>query len=125
MNKINKKILIIDDDEGFRMILEEKFLKEKFTVFTAGNGDDGLSLADKEKPDLILVDVMMPKMNGIDMAKIIRGYGNNVIIMFLTNLSDMNHISSAMQSSPSDYIVKADTKISEIIDRVKKRLEIE
>lgn len=124
MTKTNKKILIIDDDDGFRMVLEEKFLKEEFVVLTAKDGAEGLIVAEKEKPDLILVDVLMPKINGIDMAKKIREEKSDAIIMFLTNLSDMNHISDAMQANPSDYIVKSDTRIDDIVERVKKRLPI-
>lgn len=122
MEKLNKKILIVEDDDGFRILLEERFSKDNFVVFTAKDGEEGLFLAEKEKPDLILSDVLMPKMNGIDMAKMLRERNIDSIIMFLTNLSDMSHISDAVQANPSDYIIKTDTKIDEIFERVTKRL---
>lgn len=125
MKKINKKILIVDDDDGFRMALEAKFISEGFTIFTAKDGQEALVMAQKEKPDLILLDILMSKMTGIDTAKKIREEKNDTIIIFLTNLSDVENISNAMQASPSDYIVKVESKISEVVDRVKKRLKVD
>ena len=73
-NKISKKILIVEDDEDFVFILEKKFTMEGFLVVTAKDGQEGAAVAEKEKPDLILSDILMPNVDGMAMAKKIREF---------------------------------------------------
>ena len=121
-----KKVLIVEDDKDFLWILRQSFKLEPFSVMFAENGEEGLSIAEKEKPDLIIVDILMPKMNGIEMAKKIIEKGVKPQIIFLTNLKDENHISQVMDiTGGSDYIVKSDVPISLIIERVKDKLGLD
>lgn len=122
MINLNKKILIADDDEIFSMILRDKLTNEGFTLFVAKNGEEAVALAQKEKFDAIMLDIMMPKMNGIEASKIIRKDQDNVIIVFLTALNDIQYISEVIQSHPSDYIIKSESSVQEIADKIKKRL---
>ena len=83
-NKINKKILIVEDDKDFLSILQTKFTGEGFLVVLAENGEEGVNMAKKEKPDLVFSDVLMPGMDGIEMAKKIKEFDKNILVVFLT-----------------------------------------
>jgi len=124
MTNAHKKILIVEDSKNYLWILSQALLAvEEITIATAGNGEEGLAAAEKEKPDLILLDITMPKMDGITMAKKLKEAGINTPIIFLTNMSDAKHISDAADTA-KDYIVKADASVDDIVVRVKERLNI-
>jgi DNA-binding response OmpR family regulator len=122
METVPKKILIAEDDESLRSTLREKFTNEGFSVLVAVDGEEGLASAKKEKPDLILLDIRMPKVDGIAMARELKKEGFTTPIIFLTNLDDINHISEAIEINESDYLVKSDMKLDEIVKRAKERL---
>jgi len=123
MDKINKKILIVEDDKAFLWILRQSFDSEGFSVIFAQNGEEGLKMAIEEKPDLILLDILLPKMDGIAVAKNLREKGIKAQIIFLTNLKDAEHISKAVEIvKETDYIVKSDVHVDQIIARAKERL---
>jgi len=125
MPKINKKILIVEDDKSFLWILNQSFVEEGFLVIFARDGEEGLKLVETEKPDLILLDILLPKMDGLTMAKKLKEKGLKPQIIFLTNLKDSDHISEAMEIFKEiDYIIKSDLGIDQIIKRVKERLGI-
>jgi len=123
-DNINKKVLIVEDDKDFRFILQINFGKEGFSVVTAENGEQGLSLVEKEKPDLIILDILMPIMDGIEMAKQVKQKGINIPIVFLTNMSDIDHISQAQEIVLSDYIIKSDVSVEKIVAVAKTKLGI-
>jgi len=122
MDKINKKILIVEDDEDFLSILNTKFTAEGFSVVTAKDGEEGIRVAEKEKPDLIFTDVLMPKMSGIEMAKKIKESNENALIIFLTNMKDSDDTSEVKKSGEFDYLIKSDLRISEIVEKAKIKL---
>lgn len=125
MNEANKKILIVEDDKNFLWILRQGFIGENLSVLFALDGEEGLNIAEKEKPDLIIIDILLPKMDGITMAKKLRGENIKSQIMFLTNLKDAEYISKAIEATEeTDYIIKSDTHIDQIVARVKERLGI-
>ena len=119
MAQINKKILIVEDDKDFLFILQTKFTGEGFDVVTAENGEEGVEAAEKEKPDLIISDVLMAKMDGIEMAKKIREFDKEVLIIFLTNIKDVDYTKNIEKLGKSEYLIKSDIRISDIVDRVK------
>jgi CheY-like chemotaxis protein len=116
-----KKILIVDDTKSYLLVVSQKLEEEGFSVVTAENGQEGLDAVEKEKPDLILLDIEMPIMNGIEVSKKLKESGSDTPIVFLTNMGDLKHISEAMETS-TDYIVKSDSSVESIVDMVKKRL---
>ncbi|OGZ62320.1 MAG: hypothetical protein A2639_00735 [Candidatus Staskawiczbacteria bacterium RIFCSPHIGHO2_01_FULL_34_27] len=120
-----KKILIVEDSKDFLWFLRQSFDNQGFDVFYAEDGEKGLEEAKKENPDLVLIDIQLPKINGIEMAKKIKEEGLNPKMIFLTNLNDPIHISEALEAAgESDYIVKIDVNIDSVVQRVKDKLEI-
>jgi two-component system alkaline phosphatase synthesis response regulator PhoP len=119
---IDKKILIVEDDVPLLMSLKDQFTGEGFTVLTATDGQQGLDVVQKENPDLVLIDILLPKMDGIEMAKEIHKLGLGTLMMFLTNLNDPEHISEAIAIDITDYLVKSDWHINDVVARVKQKL---
>jgi DNA-binding response OmpR family regulator len=119
-----KVILIVEDEIALRSALSGKFSRAGFVVFEAGNGEEGLEVAFREHPDLILLDVMMPVMSGMAMLKQLRqdAWGKGVKVIMLTNLNDAEYVAGAMEQGSYDYFVKSDRKIEEIVEKVKERL---
>ena len=95
----DKKILIVDDDKDFLWILRQSFGNKGFNVNYAIDGETAVALAKKETPDLILLDIQMPGISGLEVAKRLLEAGINSQIIFLTNLMDADNISNAMEIS--------------------------
>ncbi|MFA5022356.1 MAG: response regulator [Patescibacteria group bacterium] len=125
MKKLAKKILIIEDEVSLLQALVDKFKIEKFLVISAKNGQDGLELAKEEKPDLILLDIIMPITDGINMLEQLRQdqWGKEVPVIILTNLNDIKKTSEAMASGVHDYLLKTDWKLDDVVKKVKERLK--
>jgi len=118
-----KKILIVEDDKNYLWLLRQSFEAEKLSVVFALDGEEGLKMAEEEKPDLIFMDILMPKMDGIEVAKKLKEKGIKAQIIFLTNLKDEEHISKAVEAmKETDYIVKSDVHLDQIVARVKEKL---
>lgn len=103
-----KKILIADDEPDILEILSFNLAAEGYEVFTAKNGDDALDKAKLTKPDLIILDVMMPGKNGIEVCNLLRlqpAY-NNTLIIFLTAMSDEGAEIKGLETGADDYITK-------------------
>jgi len=121
---MSKKILIVEDSKPYLWLMSQEFEKAGFEVITAEDGEQGLKAVQEEKPNLVLLDISMPKMDGITMARKAKELNINVPIIFLTNLSDVKYISEATEMA-TEYIVKSDVNIDEIVRRVKQKLKIE
>ena len=121
---MKKLILIVEDEEALLGILIEEFQREGFTVLFENNGRDGLRTAIKKHPDLILLDIIMPIMDGLTMLSKLRKdvWGNNAKVILLTNLSDPGKVTHAILESVNGFIVKSDWKIKDIIAEVKNKL---
>jgi DNA-binding response OmpR family regulator len=121
------KILVVDDEKDLAKVLTEKLKLEKFEVIYANNGEDGLAIALKDHPDLILLDVKMPRMDGVEVMKKLRedGWGKTIPIIFLTSLFLTDEKLEDIESdNPSYYIVKSDTSLDDIIAEVKRVLQV-
>lgn len=126
----NKKILIlvVDDEIILTKTIEEKLISEGFDVITAENGLEGLQLALAEHPDLILLDLLMPQMDGMTMLKKLREdeWGKTVPVIILTNLTsadDQRH-RDITRLEPTYYFVKVDKSMEEIVESIKERLNL-
>jgi DNA-binding response OmpR family regulator len=134
MNNVDKKfsILIVEDEVILNNSLEEKLLSEGFNVFKAFDGDEGLQLALKEHPDLILLDLIMPKVDGLTMLKNLRkdAWGVRADVIILTNISDASKVAEVLASGFGDinntyeYLVKTDWSLDAVATKIKQRLKI-
>ena len=124
----NKKILIVEDEEAMQKVISEAFSNQEFTTLTANDGEEGLAVSLKEHPDLILLDILMPKMDGMIMLQKLRqdewGKGVPVIILTNVNPSANSVINSVLENNPAYYLVKSDVKLEGIVDRVKEVLKM-
>jgi CheY-like chemotaxis protein len=119
------KILLVEDDPMVVRMYERKFKIEGFDLALAFNGELGLEALKKERPDIILCDIMMPKLSGLDMLKIVKSdpqYKDLPMVM-LTNLGDRaEDIEKCKGLGAEDYWVKANMQLEEITEKVKKIL---
>lgn len=121
-----KKILIVEDNVALTNVLKDKLTHENFYTLTARNGEEGLKIAIKKRPDIILLDVIMPKMNGLTMLKKLREdvWGKNVPIIVLSNDDNPEHISETLKDNAFDYLIKADWKLDDIVKKIKETLRL-
>lgn len=126
MTTNNKTILVVEDEAPMLAVLSDNLEAEGFSVLKATNGAEGLDLAQSKHPDLILLDIMMPKMNGLTMLEKLRAdeWGKKVPVIILTNFGDNEKIAEALADGVSEYFVKANIKMEEIIARVKVKLGV-
>ncbi len=124
---MSKKILIVEDEQDMRQALVDELTHEGFQTVEARNGKEGLESALKEHPDLILLDIVMPVMDGMTMMKKLRenAEGKKIPIILLTNLSATDKIMTGIvRDEPSYYLVKSDWKITDVIVKVKEMLGV-
>ncbi|MES3005930.1 MAG: response regulator [Patescibacteria group bacterium] len=120
-----KLILIVEDESSMSQILKDQFEESGFAVLVATDGDDGLTKALENHPNLILLDILMPHTNGIVMLKNLRKdpWGEKVPVVVLTNLNDINTLSLTLKEKAYDYLVKADWDLDKIVQHVKDKLK--
>jgi len=121
------KILIVEDEEVICKAYADELRDEGFAILIAKNGQIGLELALREKPDLILLDILMPVMDGLTMMDTLRQkdlYGKDVPIILLTNLSASEEkiMQAITKNEPAYYLVKSDWNLSAVIEKIKERL---
>lgn len=119
-----RKVLLVEDDEGLAQVYTTRLEVEGFEVKRVPNGEDALATAIEFKPDLILLDVMMPKVNGFDVLDIIRHTPEtlNVKIIMLTALSQEADKKKALDMGADDYLVKSQVVIADVVERIKTHL---
>lgn len=120
-------ILIVEDDLPVLNALVDKLTREGFKVLQAKDGEEGLMVADREHPDLILLDILMPKMDGLTAMKKLRAesaWGKHVPIILLTNLSpDEEKINASIaENEPAYYFVKTNLSMSDLVEKIKERI---
>jgi len=127
MNGQKKKILLVEDDTALSAVYRSRLEIEGFDVREANNGEDALSATVEYRPDLILLDVMMPKISGFDVLDILRNTPEtaNVRIIMLTALSQPKDRERAESLGVDDYLVKSQVVIGDVVARVKHHLGIQ
>ena len=121
-----KKILLVEDDQALANVYKARLDIEGFETQWVGNGEDALSSAISYKPDLILLDAMMPKISGFDVLDILRNTPetNNIHVIMLTALSQPKDKERAESLGVDDYLVKSQVVIGDVVDRVKHHLGV-
>lgn len=124
MNEQKKKILLVEDDMALAAVYRSRLEIEGFDVREVHNGEDALSATVEYHPDLILLDVMMPKISGFDVLDILRNTPEtaNVRIVMLTALSQPKDKERAESLGVDDYLVKSQVVIGDVVARVKHHL---
>lgn len=121
----SKKVLIVEDEAPLRNAVSDILSFEGFQVFQAKNGQEGLDIALTEHPDLILLDLMMPVMDGLTMLEKLREdkeWGKSASVILLTNINDPDKVAQATEAGSYDFLVKSDWNIEDVVRKIKTRL---
>jgi len=122
MNEEPKRTILVVEDEGLlRELMAEKLRFEGFNTIEASDGDEGLAVALKEHPDLIVLDLLMPKMGGMEVLRHLREdeYGRGIPVIIVSNLSGKEDIAEGAEKGAVEYLIKANFSLDEIVDKIK------
>lgn len=120
------KVLLVEDNILLRNVLKDKLTIEGFSVLIAKNGKEGLQIGLKQKPDIIILDVIMPKTDGIKMLRKLRenSWGKTVPVLLLSNDDNPVHIKRTLKDNAANYLIKLDWELKDIIKRIKEILNL-
>lgn len=120
-----KKILFIEDESALQKTFRDVLEREGYEMISALDGESGLRLAKTQKPDLILLDLILPKKDGFDVLKELKENEatKEIPVIVLTNLEEIESIEKAIELGATTYLVKAQYTLEEVIQKVKKALE--
>jgi DNA-binding response OmpR family regulator len=121
-----KKILIIEDDLVLQKSLKEYLSSEGFEIECASDGEEGIQKAIAEKPDLILLDIILPKKDGYEVLQEVKANPeiSHIPVVLLTNLDGITDVEKALELGATTYLVKADYKLEEVTEKVKEILNV-
>lgn len=119
------KILLVEDDEMLHSMYTQKFSQEGYQIISAYNGAEGLKKAEEEKPDVILLDIIMPKMDGFVALKKIKQNAKlaSIPVVMLTNLGQDEDIKKGRELGADDYFIKANHTPTEVVAKIKALLK--
>ena len=120
-----KKILFVEDEPGLQATLGVALRDAGYVVVAAVNGEEGLSMAQEEKPDIILLDLILPKKSGFDVLKELKAEGAataHIPVIVLTNLEGVIDIDRAISLGATTYLVKANYELADVIAKVRQTL---
>lgn len=120
-----KKILIVEDENSLQNAMKEFLLAEDFKVVVADDGEMAVNLAKKEKPDLIMLDIILPKKDGFEVLAELKmdARTNTIPVILLTNLEDAGDIERAFSLGINMYLVKANYSLKDIVGKIKGALK--
>jgi DNA-binding response OmpR family regulator len=125
MKEGKKSILIVEDEKSLLSVLCDKFKREGFLVYSAMDGKEALQNACKLRPSLVVLDIIMPSMDGLTMLKKLREsrWGSQVPVLILSNLSDPQQIEEATGRGVIEYLVKSNWGLNDVVEKVKQTLK--
>ena len=125
MEAYSKKILVVDDEESVREIYRREFTNNGYKVVVASDGEEGLLKAGEEHPDIILLDIMLPKMSGIDVLRALKEneLTKKIAVVFLNNLGEETIIKEGFELGADGYLLKVSYTPVQVVEEVKKVLE--
>ena len=117
---VKGKILLIEDDIALRSVYVDAIAADGYTVVTAEDGEQGLAMVKTEKPDVVLLDLILPKLPGFEVLKSIRADAGtkNIIILIMSMLEEQRHIQKAMELGANGYAVKGSTTPREVLGKI-------
>lgn len=120
-----KKILFIEDESALQKTFGDLLKGEGHEMVSALDGEVGLRLAQEKKPDLILLDLILPKMHGLKVLEELKNNPEteNIPVIVLTNLEEMDNIDKALGLGASTYLVKANYNLEEVLEKIKMAIE--
>jgi DNA-binding response OmpR family regulator len=118
------KILLVEDDTNLREIYSARFVAENYEVITAGDGEEALATAVRERPDLIVLDVMMPKISGFDVLDILRSTPETkeTKVIMMTALSQETDKQRGESLGVNQYLIKSQVTLEDVVNAVKGQL---
>jgi DNA-binding response OmpR family regulator len=124
--KNNINILLVEDDVFLVEIYQKKFEMEGFKVMVATNGEKGLADAQKKKPDVVLLDILLPKLDGFAVLDKLKAdpETKKIPVILLTNLGQKDDVERGLAAGAEDYLIKTHFKPSEVVDKVRKVLKM-
>ncbi|MCX6766713.1 MAG: response regulator [Candidatus Moranbacteria bacterium] len=118
-----KKILIIEDDRALQSALVEILTQEGYETASAFDGEEGVQKSRTEKPDLILLDLILPKKDGFEvLSEIKNSPSKNIPVLILTNLEEIDNVQKALDLGAKTFMVKSDFSLRDIIEKIKENL---
>lgn len=119
-----KKILFVEDEEALQKTLGDLLRRKGYEVISALDGESGLKLAKESDPDLILLDLILPKVHGFDVLKEIKAdpKTKDIPLIVLTNLEGMGDVEQALELGATTYLVKANYSLDEVLEKVRRAL---
>lgn len=125
MSTAFQKVLVVEDEHAIRRALSIVFQREGFEVLEAKNGEEGLDIALRGRPHIIILDLVMPKMDGLTMVRKIRKdpWGKTVPIIIYSNLSRNEKIAEARELGITDFLSKTDFGLRDVLERVQQHLQ--
>ncbi len=124
MDLPKKTVLIVEDEEALLRVLTDGLEAAGLNILTAKDGQQGLSVASEESVDLILLDIVMPNMDGMEMLRRLKNTEatKKIPVILLTNIGDTDKILEAKELEAEDYLIKSNFKIDEVIKLIKEKL---
>lgn len=121
-----KKILIIEDDSVLQKALQEYLVGEGFEIESALDGEEGIKRAKNNNYDIILLDIILPKVDGYEVLRELKSFEKTqkIPIVLLTNLGSLNDVEKALEMGATTYLIKADYKLEEVAKKIKDILKI-
>lgn len=121
-----KKILIMEDDKFLSEMYSTKLKEAGFEIITADDGEEGLRLIKEKNPDLVLLDIVLPRMDGFEVLQNLKKDKNlkNILVVALTNLGQKEEVEKGIKLGADDYIIKAHFTPTEVVAKVKKMLDL-
>jgi len=120
-----KKILIIEDDKFLRELISQKLIAKGYEIIEAENGEKGIKMTEKEKPDLILLDLILPGIDGFEVLEKIKNdlKLSQIPVVILSNLGQKDDIERGLKMGAVDYLIKAHFTPGEIVEKIKTALK--
>ena len=121
MDKKQTHVLLVEDDTFLAGIYQKKFEMEGFKISVAGDGEKGLADAKKKKPDIVLLDILLPKLDGFGVLAKLKAEAatKKIPVILLTNLGQKDDVEKGLEAGAVDYLIKAHFKPSEVVEKVR------